>query len=59
MIRRRLEIYAQETRPVLACYPSDVIHEVNALQSPLEVLRDVVGAIIPALVGQASAGAKA
>ncbi len=59
VIRRRLEVYARETRPVLACYPSELVHEVDALQSPLEVLRDVVGAIIPALVGQASAGAKA
>ncbi len=59
VIRRRLEVYAEETKPVLACYRRDVIHEVDALQTPLEVLRDVVGAIIPASVRQTSAAGKA
>ena len=33
-IRRRWEVYECETRPVLDCYPADIIHEVDAMGSP-------------------------
>jgi adenylate kinase len=39
VIRRRWEIYRAETAPVLAHYPASTIAEVNALGTPIEVLR--------------------
>ena len=42
VIRARFQEYAAETRPVLGCYPAELIYSVEATQTPLEVLRDVV-----------------
>lgn len=44
-IRRRLETYDQESRPVLEFFGTEVLHEVDATQTPLDVLRDVVGIV--------------
>ncbi|RME93012.1 MAG: nucleoside monophosphate kinase [Verrucomicrobia bacterium] len=41
-IRRRLETYERESRPVLDFYGRDLLHEVDATQRPIDVLRDVV-----------------
>jgi adenylate kinase len=46
VIRSRFGEYDAETRPVLDCYPSELIYAVEAAQTPLEVLRDVVTGII-------------
>ena len=47
VIRKRFEVYERETRPVLACYPNEIIYEVNAMGSPAEVLQHVLEVIVP------------
>jgi adenylate kinase len=37
VIRRRFDVYRGETKPVLECYPRDLIVEIDALGSPDEV----------------------
>ncbi len=44
VIRRRWEIYRAETAPVLAHYPASVITEVDAVGTPIEVLRRLLEA---------------
>jgi adenylate kinase len=46
VIRKRFEVYDRETRPVLACYPNEIVHEVNAMGSPAEVLQHVLEVIV-------------
>lgn len=46
VIRRRWEVYEEESRPVLAYYPASVIERVDALRSPLHVLHDILGRLI-------------
>lgn len=47
VIRRRWEVYEQETYPVLEYYPRDIIREVNAMGSPARVLQHVLEAVVP------------
>lgn len=47
VIRHRFEVYHHVTAPVLQQYPPEVIHEVDANGSPAEVLRDILGCLIP------------
>ncbi|HHN77094.1 MAG TPA: nucleoside monophosphate kinase [Phycisphaerales bacterium] len=47
VIRRRLHVYEQETAPVLAHYPSDLIYEVDALGSPAYVLQHILEVLVP------------
>ncbi len=47
VIRHRLQLHEQETRPVLDALPPQQIAEVDALASPLEVLDQIVGVLIP------------
>lgn len=42
VIRRRLDTYDRETQSVLEFYGNQLVHPVNALQSPVEVLRDIL-----------------
>ncbi|MFA6543654.1 MAG: nucleoside monophosphate kinase [Limisphaerales bacterium] len=44
VIRNRLHVYDQETRPVLEFY-GPVVHDINATQTPAEVLRDILRVI--------------
>lgn len=46
VIRKRIEVYERETRPVLDAYPKKLIARVNGDQAPLAVLRDVAGALV-------------
>lgn len=46
VIRRRFEVYRQETEPLLAFYPPELRCEIDALRSPAEVLRDVLECVI-------------
>ena len=32
---------------MLACYPNEIVHEVNAMGSPAEVLQHVLEVIVP------------
>ena len=45
-IRKRLEIYDQESKPVIEFYPASVRVDVDALQSPIEVAHDILSAIL-------------
>jgi adenylate kinase len=42
VIRRRLATYYDETIRTLSFYPKETIFDIDAAQSPLEVLRDIV-----------------
>ncbi|MBL4700214.1 MAG: nucleoside monophosphate kinase [Phycisphaeraceae bacterium] len=42
VIRNRWKVYEAETKPVLAHYPDNLIHLVDAVQSPARVLHDVL-----------------
>ena len=42
VLRKRMEIYENETVPVLKYYDEELISHFNAEQRPLEVLRDIL-----------------
>jgi adenylate kinase len=42
IIRDRLSTYARETQPVLEFYGSKLVHEINADQTPVKVLTDIL-----------------
>ncbi len=45
VIRKRLDTYETETKPVLDCYGPDLIHTIDATQSPARVLWEILGMI--------------
>ena len=47
VIRHRWDIYEEESRPLLAFYPSENVIEVDATQSPSEVLTAVLEKVTP------------
>jgi len=47
VIRRRWEVYEEETKPVLEHYSDDIICEVDALGSPAGVLEQVLRVVVP------------
>jgi len=47
VIRNRLEVYERETRPVLDQFDPSLIHEVNAIGSPAEVLGGILRVLAP------------
>lgn len=47
VIRRRWQVYQKETKPVLDHYPQDIIHTVDALGSPAEVLQHILEQVVP------------
>lgn len=47
VIRKRIQVYENETLPVLACYEKSLLADINADQAPLAVLRDICAALIP------------
>lgn len=51
VIRKRLDVYDSETRPVLEAYPPELVCRINGDQHPLAVLRDVASALIPVVPG--------
>jgi adenylate kinase len=56
VIRKRLETYEIETKPILGYYGPELIHTIDATQSPARVLWEILGAITGAEV---NAGSKA
>jgi len=46
VIRQRFREYEAESTPVLEFYPKERIYKVDAGQTPLEVLRDVIAGVI-------------
>ena len=49
VIRKRFEVYSEQTAPVLACYDEAIIANIDALGSQAEVLLRVLGAVVPVL----------
>ena len=47
VIRRRFEVYEQETSPVLEYYDARLLSEISAVGLPAEVLMHVLEAIVP------------
>jgi adenylate kinase len=47
IIRKRFQVYEQETAPVLAHYPSKIIAEVDAIGSPAAVLLNTLECVVP------------
>lgn len=45
VIRRRLETYESETKPVLDFYGPKLVHHIDSTQSPVKVLQDILGII--------------
>jgi len=45
-IQHRLDVYDNESRPVLAHYPAERRVDVDALQTPIEVAHDILSAIL-------------
>jgi len=42
VIRHRLDVYDQETKPVLKFYGAKRVHRISSDQSPIKVLRDIL-----------------
>ncbi len=49
VIRRRLNVYEQETRPVLDHYDASVVQDVDATGLPMQVTQRVLNTLIPAV----------
>ncbi|MGD9691796.1 MAG: adenylate kinase family protein [Phycisphaerales bacterium] len=47
VIRRRLQVYRQETSPVLEFFPQELVHKIDALGTPAEVLARILAALAP------------
>ena len=47
VVRRRWDVYEQETRPVLEHYPADLVRSVEAAKPPVEVFASVLAAVAP------------
>ena len=52
VIRRRFEVYENETAPVLGHYPQELLTPVDALGMPIEVLQRVLTAVVPIMSGR-------
>jgi adenylate kinase len=46
VIRSRLETYERQSKPVLDFYQREKLHEINAGQTPVQVLFDILGRIV-------------
>lgn len=47
VIRRRFEVYAKESEPVINCYPPGLVSRIEAARTPTEVLHDILTILIP------------
>lgn len=45
VIKRRLDVYEQESKPVLSHYPKDCVSVVDAMQPPSKVLFDILASV--------------
>lgn len=59
VIRNRLDVYMRETRPVLDQFDSGLVHEINAIGSPAEVLGNVLRVLAPIQSSSLQAAANA
>ena len=47
VIRRRMDVYASETAPVLDCYPAERVAKIDALGSMIRVHSEIVKTLVP------------
>ncbi len=47
VIRKRMETFERETRPVLDYYPPEIVVRIDAMQSQIEVLAEIIKELIP------------
>ena len=47
VIRRRFKVFHEISKPVLECYPEEIISTVQSSGSPAEVLRNILRFVIP------------
>lgn len=50
VIRSRFEVYRRETAPILNSYPPALIHEIDPMGTPAEVLKRILEHLIPVIV---------
>lgn len=46
VIRRRWQVYEQESQPVLAHYPARLIKEIDAINAPMKILYQILGYLL-------------
>ena len=46
VIRERLDTYERESKPVLDCYDSKLLHHIDAGQVPMKVVFDILGHLV-------------
>jgi adenylate kinase len=49
VIRKRFDVYREQTAPVLACYNDEIISNIDALGTQAEVLLRILSEVVPAL----------
>ena len=49
VIRKRFEVYQEQTAPVLACYDSNLITHIDAIGTQAEVLLRILNKLVPAV----------
>ena len=49
IIRHRFEVYRRDTAPILNYYPKELIHEIDPMGSPAEVLKRILERLIPVI----------
>ena len=47
VIRKRFEVYSEQTAPVLACYNDEIISNIDAIGTQVEVLLRILSAVVP------------
>ena len=52
VIRKRFEVFEEQTAPVLACYDESIVENIDALGTPAEVLQRVLNAVVPAVAAR-------
>ena len=50
VIRERFDVYQRETAPVLGFYPREIIHEIDPMGTPAEVLKRILACLIPVML---------
>ena len=49
VIRKRFDVYRDQTAPVLACYNDEIIADIDALGTQAEVLLRILSKVVPAM----------
>ena len=57
VIRHRFEVYHRESAPVLKHYPKEIISQIDSLTMPVEVTRDILNCLLPAIKSAAQSRA--